>query len=396
MDSVTRPFDTLMTRTYEVRYEPSACVINPFFKVVEHKTRPVLKEVEKRNMYRRSLSEVLNSKAADPVLDRNHSSLNTLHNFEPSLKSKVSLAAPSKEHQQYAALRQGRDPRMNEANAYFDKLRARMDKENQGFNAGRLNGQRPSTATLNWRPKKPFLTFEKACPTTAQEKDFNSKRLRAKVMNDRIQVFNLQSVPDHLLPSRGLAWVKQSEPVKRSRSLPKENTEAAIPLGQPAANQETDKERVEEAGETPKPSKILEKMHQSNIKDIIYNMTVHEQLRMLRNIIEDEEFKRRRKLKQSRETEQAAAASTEPKELRPSEKESVKCTCKLKAIDDMTYSELAEQKPEDAIATSSNPQPLVEHNLSKLNNRDKSQWTVRSEVPSNSSASSPKQVIEKK
>ena len=41
------------------------------------------------------------------------------------------------------------------------------------------------------------------------------------------------------------------------------------------------------------PSQILEEMRKSNIKDIIRNMTVHEQLRMLRHLMEDDEFKRR-------------------------------------------------------------------------------------------------------
>ena len=41
------------------------------------------------------------------------------------------------------------------------------------------------------------------------------------------------------------------------------------------------------------PAQILEEMRKSNIKDIIRNMTVHEQLRMLRNLMDDEEFKRR-------------------------------------------------------------------------------------------------------
>ncbi len=44
----------------------------------------------------------------------------------------------------------------------------------------------------------------------------------------------------------------------------------------------------------------MEKMRTSNVKDIIYNMTVHEQLRMMRNIIEDEEFKRREKVRNNR------------------------------------------------------------------------------------------------
>lgn len=77
MDKV-HTYDTLMSRTYHMEYEPSACPINPYVKVIEHKTRPRLEEVFKRDKYRRPLSALLNSKAHDPILDKNHSALNTL------------------------------------------------------------------------------------------------------------------------------------------------------------------------------------------------------------------------------------------------------------------------------------------------------------------------------
>ena len=48
------------------------------------------------------------------------------------------------------------------------------------------------------------------------------------------------------------------------------------------------------------PAQILEEMRKSNIKDIIRNMTVHEQLRMLRNVMDDEEIKRKTKLRETR------------------------------------------------------------------------------------------------
>ena len=104
MQSVKK-FQTLMSETYQVKFEPSACQINPYLKVITHKTRPRLEEVNLRNRYRRSLSQLLNSKAVDPVMDKNHSSLGTLHRFENRLQGQVSKAAPSKEHQKYAALR---------------------------------------------------------------------------------------------------------------------------------------------------------------------------------------------------------------------------------------------------------------------------------------------------
>ncbi len=179
-----------MSKTYHMEYEPSACQINPFVKVVEHKTRPRLEEVFKRNMYKRSLSALLNSKPTNKVIDKNHSALNTLQNFEHNMQGKISQAAPTKQHQKYAALRQGRDPRMNETNAYFDKQQALMNKENQGFNMGRHGIQRPSSAVIAWRPQNPFLTYEKTCLTNGEIENFTNKSLHAKIMNDRVQVNN--------------------------------------------------------------------------------------------------------------------------------------------------------------------------------------------------------------
>lgn len=73
----------------------------------------------------------------------------------------------------------------------------------------------------------------------------------------------------------------------------------------------------------------------------------------------------------------------EPSLQEPSVKEApkkqltVKCTCQKKKIDDMTYSELANQKPADAIENSK-PLPLTEQNLSAMNQSAKEKWTVRS------------------
>lgn len=95
---------------------------------------------------------------------------------------------------------------MNKPNAYFDKLM----KENLGFNTGRHELKRPTTAVLAWRPKIPFLTFEKAMPTRGETELFNQKQLHAKVMNDRVMENNLRKFvhsPDRVKPA-----------VKRSQS----------------------------------------------------------------------------------------------------------------------------------------------------------------------------------
>ena len=107
---------------------------------------------------------------------------------------------------------------MNEANAHFDKL----DKENQGFNVGRhQGGGRPTSAILAWRPRIPFLTYEKPTLTHVQEHIHTNKRLHAKVMDDRVQIYNQQFVPNDLLPS-DCGWKKESKDrkaKKRSSSL---------------------------------------------------------------------------------------------------------------------------------------------------------------------------------
>ena len=122
MDQVQK-FDTMMSRTYQLEYVPSEDD-NRYFKITEHKTRPYLHEVTERDQYRRTLAELLASRKVKGHLDKSHSSLNKLHKYEIMLQNKVSLAAPTKAHQNYAALRQGRDPRMNESNAYFDRQAA--------------------------------------------------------------------------------------------------------------------------------------------------------------------------------------------------------------------------------------------------------------------------------
>ena len=66
-------------------------------------------------------------------------------------------------------------------------------------------------------------------------------------------------------------------------------------------NKEEDEKAEEKNDETLKlpedlnPAEVLGQMRQSNLRDIIMTMTAHEQLRLLRNLLEDEEFKRRQR-----------------------------------------------------------------------------------------------------
>ena len=107
---------------------------------------------------------------------------------------------------------------MNKPNAAFDYEQAKRNKENQGLNMGRHPfGKRPTTAVLAWRPKKPFVTFEKAFNMRGKQQELDEKHLHAKIMNDCIQTNNLKHVPEHLLPSGELAWVKPKS-LRRSHS----------------------------------------------------------------------------------------------------------------------------------------------------------------------------------
>ena len=78
MENVVK-FCTLMTETYEVKYEPSLCEFTSHVRVIEHKTRPRLEEIKLRERYHRPLSAVLASRPRDPAMDKNHSSMHTLH-----------------------------------------------------------------------------------------------------------------------------------------------------------------------------------------------------------------------------------------------------------------------------------------------------------------------------
>ena len=73
---------TLLTETKWCRFEPSEDLMNPYLQIITHKKRPVLAEVLNPNRMRRSLSALLNSKKADPLIDDDPSMLNNLHTFE--------------------------------------------------------------------------------------------------------------------------------------------------------------------------------------------------------------------------------------------------------------------------------------------------------------------------
>ena len=89
MEKVSK-VNSLLTETYSVEYKPSGDTMNPYVKVIEHKVRPRLAEVFKRDKYRRSLSQLFKSSATDPCIDKEHKAMNTLHNFEKNLQGKVS------------------------------------------------------------------------------------------------------------------------------------------------------------------------------------------------------------------------------------------------------------------------------------------------------------------
>ena len=85
---------------------------------------------------------------------------------------------------------------------------------------------------------------------------------------------------------------------------------------------------------------------------------------MIRNIIEDEEFKRRQKIREDRAERKAKEETQRLAELERVKQQS-------RDIEDMTYEELANQKPSDAIDASQNrdsrKMKLSQQNLSAMN-----------------------------
>lgn len=137
-------------------------------------------------------------------------------------------------------------------------------------------------------------------------------------------------------------------------------------------------------------------------------MTVHEQLKMLRNLLEDEEFKRRQRLRSDQESrdqvsskpvtvdnnnikkrekkdEKKGDLKEEPKwskamrEVRVKRKHDDGCTCTstpplVKPFEERTYEELANLKPGEDEGVG--PLPLTEENLSVIRNNSKAHWNV--------------------
>ena len=77
-------------------------------------------------------------------------------------------------------------------------------------------------------------------------------------------------------------------------------------------------------------------MYTSNVRDIVIGMTMHEQLRMIRNIIEDEEFKLEQKKKKEEKLRKRVkmAEDNERREKRESSP--------IKPLEEMTYEELVD------------------------------------------------------
>ena len=58
--------------------------------------------------------------------------------------------------------------------------------------------------------------------------------------------------------------------------------------------------------EAVKPAELLAKLKSSNVRDIVLGMTAHEQLYMLRNIMEQEEDRRKEAQRKARAERKAA------------------------------------------------------------------------------------------
>lgn len=105
---------------------------------------------------------------------------------------------------------------------------------------------------------------------------------------------------------------------------------------------------------------------------------------MLRNIMEQEEDRRKEAQRKARAERKAAKELIDQQRNQQAEGEKANgndCSCKKRRLDDMTYSELANLRPEQAIEvdeipivrTQKRPLPLTEQNLSAMNSSARAQ-----------------------
>ena len=241
---------TLLHETKWCRFEPSDDLMNPYLQIITHKTKPVLSEVlDPTKQPRRSLSALLNSRKRDPLTDDDPAFLDNLHAFESKHVQKVSGKAPTKNPRPFSSLRQGRDPR-----------------------------------TKN---KRPFLTHEKAPMNSSELKKFESKMCHMKVMTDRIQNYNkVNFVPKSKRSGTEAPLPPSTLNDEDADQLQKTATVAGVPdLTNPSGASVKESEAL-------LPSKIMENLKDSNCGDIIRNMSVNDQMKLIHNIMDNEQFKK--------------------------------------------------------------------------------------------------------
>ena len=120
--------------------------------------------------------------------------------------------------------------------------------------------------------------------TKAERKIFEHKACHMKVMTERVQNYNKvhfvpkskQTGTDAPLPPSSL---NEEEFTKLKKT--------AEFVGAPVADSSTPDEP-----EVKMPSKIMENLQDSNCREIIRGMSVHEQMKLIHNIMENEAFKK--------------------------------------------------------------------------------------------------------
>ena len=139
--------------------------------------------------------------------------------------------------------------------------------------------------------------------TKAERKKFEHKQCHMKVMTERVQNYNKvnfvpkskQSGTDAPMPPSSL----NEEELAKFRQTAEFAGITAV--DDPSIPQDGGSQKEP----NPKmPSKIMENLQQSNCKEIVRGMSVHDQMRLIHNIMENEEFKREQRKKDKEVVEQ--------------------------------------------------------------------------------------------
>ena len=132
--------------------------------------------------------------------------------------------------------------------------------------------------------------------TPEQEKKFDAKMCHMKVMTDRVQNYNkVNFVPKSKQGATEPPMPPSELNLEQYEALKKITEEAGVPEPTKTSDPKTGEVKEVREEEPLMPSKIMENLVDSNVGEMFRNMSVNEQMKLIHNIMENEQWKKEKR-----------------------------------------------------------------------------------------------------